>query len=744
MSSRHTRNVALAAVSFSFCLCGSQAVAAPGRLSPTQIAQLIASAPKGTPWNDVQLSPDGTRVAYSVKRGNVAANELRTQWWLQKITHSGSAVGQPFALKDGVTAVQWCPDSKCLSLLSPIGANLKQSFAIFDVRSHKISKLIARTGAKSGDGSSVIQVSNVSGWAATYAWSPDGNFIAFEAANPPSQPNRGNLDPRRGVPYDEWNRRLSTTDAPVSTTNGLFLFDVRKLSVSRLTPPFLNVVNDGRFSWAPDSQSLAVTVDNQLNSQGTDTDLVIVKSNGAWRRLVTRPGRDGSPLWSPDGNTIAFITDNGVPNYMGDGWTATISANGGPITIYSSGTSTPIARKIVKWSPNSKSFLFTFYDSMATRLARVDVASRSISLLPLPSSVMALPFDDPRSFSADGRTMAFGRSYVALPPEVYVSKIAPNGEPIGNPRRITAVGNDFPLAGLVRSQIVAWPSTDKKFLIHGLLLTPTPIAEQEQRRAPLPTILYLVGGPDMVRTDFGIYGYEADPLALASHGYAVLVPNTRGRGGYGRSFLHGIRDSQSYLTVPYQDAISGLDSLVTAGIADPNKLGIAGQSYGGNLTEFAIDRTDRFKAAMIKEAVEINRLDLLDPVPLQSWRALIMNDMLGAGNPFSPAEKARLVDDSVGLHAERIHTPTLLEFGAMGHTCTVGRPLFAWLRAYHVPSALLIYDDGHGIESPSAFADSLVRDMEWMDHWILGVQYPTAQEALQLGPNGPIPIPCDN
>jgi dipeptidyl aminopeptidase/acylaminoacyl peptidase len=320
---------------------------------------------------------------------------------------------------------------------------------------------------------------------------------------------------------------------------------------------------------------------------------------------------------------------------------------------------------------------------------------------------------------------------VTTPPELYIVAIGPDGAPAGEPRALTRLSPDFALRSLVRVETLSWPSPDGRFTIHSLLLTPASAWSGGTLRGPLPTLLHYVGGPNMVRRGFAQDGWNNTQLALAARGYAILVPNTRGRGGYGDAFQRGIRDGRTNARLPYADAMAGVELLIAKGIADPARLGVLGHSYGGFLTEYTITQTARFKAAVVHEGHVVEMMNPRYTMFAQtSDNALLARDLYGVHDPFDDAERARLIADSPGFNGHKVKTPTLLLFGIKsGVAETVGEVFFDVLRRFNVPSALFVYDEGHVFGRPGAIADDATRTAEWLDHWVRGMPYPDAARA---------------
>ena len=117
--------------------------------------------------------------------------------------------------------------------------------------------------------------------------------------------------------------------------------------------------------------------------------------------------------------------------------------------------------------------------------------------------------------------------------------------------------------------------------IEGLLMTP------HGAQGPLPLIVGVHGGPTW---NWGAYFSDSEPNAvlLASAGYACLLPNPRGSIGRGHAFAQGVIGDGG--GIDFRDIMAGVDHCIAEGVADPDRLGIAGLSYGGYM---AAGRSDR-------------------------------------------------------------------------------------------------------------------------------------------------------
>ncbi len=161
------------------------------------------------------------------------------------------------------------------------------------------------------------------------------------------------------------------------------------------------------------------------------------------------------------------------------------------------------------------------------------------------------------------------------------------------PTQVSRVNRDLPDVPLGRTEVVHWKSKDSQE-IEGLLTYP--VGYEKGKRYPL--LLVIHGGPmgAFMQTYDGTATYY--PIAaFASRGYAVLRANVRGSSGYGKKFRFA--NYGDWGGGDYKDLMSGVDHVIDLGVADPDRLGVMGWSYGGYMTSWIITQTHRFKAASV-------------------------------------------------------------------------------------------------------------------------------------------------
>lgn len=231
---------------------------------------------------------------------------------------------------------------------------------------------------------------------------------------------------------------------------------------------------------------------------------------------------------------------------------------------------------------------------------------------------------------------------------------------------------------------------------------------------PLPTVLLIHGGPGAA---FGEM-LNIDAQALCAAGFGVVYTNPHGSTGYGEAFAAANIDHWG--DIPTLDVLAVIDEAVARGWADPDRLGVAGLSYGGYLTCWLACTTDRFRAALAENPVT----DLVS-----------MYGTCDVGRHFLPRSFGPAPLDDLGpylrwsplFHAATCHTPLLFVVGERDHRCppTQSFELHAALRHLGRTSEVLMLPDsfhaGSMLGSPAvrlAHDEALV---QWMDRWLRNV-----------------------
>jgi dipeptidyl aminopeptidase/acylaminoacyl peptidase len=281
----------------------------------------------------------------------------------------------------------------------------------------------------------------------------------------------------------------------------------------------------------------------------------------------------------------------------------------------------------------------------------------------------------------------------------------------GSLRKLTA-HNDALTAELQLATTEDFTSKSKDGTeVHGLIVKPATYAAGQR----YPTILLIHGGPNSQDE----HAFRFDREFLASNGYVVLAVNYRGSAGRGNAYQKAIHRDWGNLEV--MDLLGAVDEAVRMGVADPDRLGIPGWSYGGISTNYAIATDTRFKAAVSGAASSL-------------WLSLYGVDqyILQYEQELGPPWKARDVWMKLSypfFNVEKIRTPTLFMGGEKDFNVPIagGEQMYQALKSIGVETQLVIYPGQfHGLSIPSYERDRLQRYLDWFNRHLKPASAPTA------------------
>jgi dipeptidyl aminopeptidase/acylaminoacyl peptidase len=294
---------------------------------------------------------------------------------------------------------------------------------------------------------------------------------------------------------------------------------------------------------------------------------------------------------------------------------------------------------------------------------------------------------------------------------IWADSITPEEVVLGSPHKtaisVTSFGASFH-GRLQPVEHVMW-SSDDGVEIEGLLTYPRDF--DNNRRYPLVVVIH--GGPSWQWEDRVMLDWHDWAQLLASHGYAVLMPNPRGSTAYGVDFQRLLQDDVG--GGECCDLISGALAMVERGIADRSRLGIGGWSWGGYLTAWTITQTDIFRAAVMGAGLA-NLVSDHGQGDIPS-----MNLLLYPGHPYHHLDA--YWNTSPIRHVTSVRTPTLILHGdedARVHPAQ-GMEYFRALKTLGVPVRFVRYPrEDHGIHERIHQIDLMERVLDWFDRWLRG------------------------
>jgi dipeptidyl aminopeptidase/acylaminoacyl peptidase len=577
------------------------------------------------------------------------------------VMRGGIHVGDPRTLKAAQRIAagrfpRWSPDSRLLAFLD-------KQIRIYD--------LVKR---------SVRPITNSQSLITSFSWSPDGNAVLYLAAD-----NREEPDP-------------VIADRDYRYTR-LYWQALAGGPAKLVTKADRHVIS---FAISPDSTRAAYAAQpTPRNRDAFNIDLYEVDlRSGAEKILVAQPGRDADPSYSPDGRWISFHSQAGSQNYFEARHVAIVSSDGGKIRYITRAHDWDVFRNgnHFTWTSDSRGLIYTAGKGVRDFLVEHDLASDRVQVLTDGISGSA-------SCASGGDQCVLLKTSPERPPELYLRHRR-------NETRLTHLQDGIARFPIIRSEVIRWQAPDGLSL-EGILWFP--VNYRAGSRVPLLADLH--GGP----TGVALHSFPIPRVypiqVFLQRGIAVFSPNFRGSANYGAAFR--LKNARSQGIGDFRDVMSGIDALVARGIADPNRLGIMGWSYGGYLTASAITQTNRFKAASIGAPAT----DWITYYGQSDAGPEILSTYFG-GSPWE-------MPDSYNRHSSRsklkdIRTPALLQVGSLdiNHNGEIYRAL----TDHQVPVEYVIYPrEGHGIREPAHVRDLLERNLRWFVKW-LGTDTPASAQ----------------
>ncbi len=562
-------------------LLGSAAVAQPPAAPPA------APAPTGpsrsfTPRDvfslaqasDVQISPDGKRIAYVRQTGDILIDADRREIWLVDIA---SGAQRPLGV-GGSSRPRWSPDGTRIAFAAKGEDGKVQIFV------HWLATGVHAALAVLPESPSDI------------AWSPDQKRIAFTMFVPGEGATLGTpLAKPEGAKWAEPVKVISQIhyreDGGGYLRPGydhVFVVGADGGAPRQLT--FGAYDDGGSVTWSADSRHLLIATNHgkDWERDPLNSDIFSLDAETATlTQLTTRAGPDEEPVASPDGRLIAYVGfDDKLLGFQNHALSV-MNADGSGAHVLTAALDRDVGHP--RWSADGHAIFVSYTDHGVTKVARVGLDGKvSVVASGLAAGEIDRPYAGGSYSVARDGAIAFAAGDPAHPPEVAVATRA------GATRRLTSLNQDL-FAGKTLGAVtpLAVTSSAGGLPIDAWMVTP-PNYDPTHR---YPLILEIHGGP------FASYGptWSTDDQLYAAAGYVVVYANPRGSTSYGESFADMIH--HDYPSHDYDDLMSVVDAAVATGHVDPANLFVTGGSGGGLLTAWIVGKTDRFKAAVSQKPV---------------------------------------------------------------------------------------------------------------------------------------------
>ena len=606
--------------------------------------------------SEVHFSPDGARVVFVVTEPAKGTDRARHVWIYDKRNNnSGNGyVRQLTYSAKSESSPRWSPDGKQLAFLSNREEDQQQIYLL------------------NLDGGEGVSLTKGKRSVKRFEWSPDGKQIAFlapDAKSDAEEKKEKDKDDARVVDKEDKRARL-------------WLVDVASGEARALTKPGWEV---SELAWLPSGDRLILkATDRPESDEYTDRIFSILAADGTTKQLTAPHGPFGELRVSKDGKTISYVGTREDGPEPHDLLLLPIEAKA---ARNMTGASLDRAVETYQWRKDG-SIALVAANGFLTLFVRFspDGARHDLSPSPMPAGSFA---------ESDSGEIAFVSQTAIQPQELWL------WDQKTLPQQLSHLNDSWKQYALSAPTHYKYKSFDGKEIEAALLMP-----QGAEGKSKLPLIALIHGGPT------GRWSDAVEPWGqlLATHGYAIFYPNVRGSVGYGQKFVESNRGDWG--GGDFKDVMTEVKDLVDRGIADPQRLGIGGWSYGGYMAEWAITQTNEFKAAVSGAGMA----NLISEFGMEDHPA---GDEWFFGVPWEKPEG--FLNSSPFLHLKNAKTPTLVLQGDADTIDPLGQSqeLYRGLKRYGVETELVVYPrEPHGFHEEKHLLDRLNRILAWYDKYL--------------------------
>ncbi len=622
--------------------------------------------------SSVALSPDGSRVAYTLSVPRRTLEEEDGAAWAELHVVGRDGVSRPFVTGAvNVADIAWTKDGREISFLAKRGKDEQRCLYAISADGGEARRLLCHEADIT-----------------SYSFGPDGKRVAYLASAAVSKKEKD--FEKKGFNQQVYEESARAVRIWVANLEG------------NAKPKALEVNGSAsELHWSPAGPLLAVALaptslvdDGYMNRRVTILDA----DSGKAVARAENPGKLGGVAWSPDGKNVAY-TAGADANDPSAGRLMMIAASGGAARELLRGYEGNVGH--IAW-PDSDRVMFVGAEGVQTILGEAPREDRSGRPNRRAMGPVIATFD----VSRDGKTVAMVAQTPSHPSEVFLWPLSERA-----PRRLTNSNAWLSAMRLAPQEVVKFKARDGLEL-EGLLIHPL----EEKRGERYPLILTVHGGPEGHYQDGWLTSYSDPGQLAAGRGFAVFYPNYRGSTGRGVAFSKmGQGDPAGK---EFDDLVDAVDHLVASGLVDKAKVGVTGGSYGGYATAWCATRySDRFAAGVMFVGISdlVSKAGTTDIPneeflvhalrwPWEDWKLMIER------SPLSHAGEARtplLILD--GKDDPRVHPSQSLAF-------------YRYVKVRgKAPVRLVLYPgEGHGNRLAAHRLDYNLRMIQWMEHYLKG------------------------
>jgi dipeptidyl aminopeptidase/acylaminoacyl peptidase len=621
------------------------------------------------------ISPKGDWIAYTVSVPREAADKAGPSYNELYIVSTHTKEVRPFITgKENVFAVAWKPDESALAFIMARGENA-----------------VAQVWSIATGGGEAVQLTRAETGVGAFAWSPSGDRIAYLSTSPKTAKEKKLESSGYGFVYFEEDLKH----------RNLYLVNVGPSSLVGSPQQLTKDITIWSFVFTPDGTSIALAASprNHIDDSYMFKKIHLLNiETKTMTLLANNPGKLGNFAFSPDGKYLAYAAalerkDHAISQAF------VVPASGGEARNL-----TPAKfRGHVRWVDwlDGTTLLYGASEATANTISSVDIRGGERTIV-FTSEKSGLVFEQ-QSFSKDMKSAAFVMHAAGFPGDLYVWNVGKE------PERLTTVNPWLSERLMGKQEVVKYKARDA-VEIEGILLYP--VNYQKGTSYPLVTIVH--GGPESNYANGWMTSYSEPGQVLSGKGYVVFYPNYRSSTGYGVQFAAaGYGDPAGK---EFDDVADGIQYLINQGIADRNRVGLGGGSYGGYASAwFATYYTKLVKAVCMFVGIS-------DLISKRGSTDIAYEELyVHSGKPLEQMWDLALKRSPL-YYAQQSKTATLIMGGGADPRVhpTQSMELYRQMKMTNHPAVRLVQypGEGHGNARQPGRIDVLYRVLDWYDWYV--------------------------
>ncbi|MCM2258026.1 MAG: S9 family peptidase [Vicinamibacteria bacterium] len=634
-----------------------------------------------------QVSPDGTRVAYTVTRYDMDENRGNADIFVAPV--AGGPARRITTNKASDGSPTWSPDGTRLAFVSRREGDAAGQLYVIPT-----------------DGGEALRITDLPLGVSDPRWLPDGKRLVVVAhviaghespeatrkAKEAREKNKVTAKASESRLYRFWDRWLTDEEYP-----HLFVVDVEAKTATDLLPGskrhFSFQTGGGSYDISPDGQWIVFAANaTEPPYLKVQSDLFLVSvAGGAVKNLTaSNPANDGDPVFSPDGKTIAFSMERKADDWPDYSRLALLDVASGKVTALTDA-----------WDNSTGGYAFSadgrtlfFHSEIRARTGIYSVPAAGGA----PREVVKGGVTSGLAVAA-GNALVFNHTTLSKPPELAV---------------VNADGSGWRDLTHLNAELVArldmGPVEDMTF--KGAvgddvqMFVAFPPGFDKSKKYPLLQVIH--GGP--VGTSADSFHFRWNAHAFAAPGYVVAMVNFHGSSSFGQKWVESILGAHP--DKPFTDIMNATDFLISKGYVDPARMAALGGSYGGFMVNWIAGHTDRFQAL-------ISHAGVYSLLGQSASDATWGRQHSYGGYPFT--NLANVEKWSPNRYAAGFKTPTLILHGERDYRVPVtqGLEFYGALQAKGVPARLVYYpDENHWILKPQNSRHWYGEVLGWLARWL--------------------------